>query len=346
MNQTERRKKEHIEIAVSEEVRAPYNFWDDVRLVHNALPEVDLHEIDTSVDIFNKKLNAPIIISGMTGGYSEGKRINETLARVAGEFQLGMGVGSQRSALENSKLKDTYSVIKNFDVPLRIANIGASQIVLWSEKEIEDNISNIIDMIDADALAICLNFLQEVIQPEGETHARGCIDAIDFITKTFDIPVIVKESGAGISGNVAKRLAKLAIAGIDISGYGGTNFAAIEYYRAKMMKEWLYERLGKTFWEWGIPAPQSLIEVLDAIGDKFTVIASGGIRNGLDVAKAVALGADAAGVAHVMLKSAIEGYDRASREMKAIIEELRAAMFLVGAENIDRLKEVEVEIWI
>jgi len=346
VNRTEKRKKEHVDIAVKENVRADYNFWDDVRLVHNALPEIDMDEIDLSTNIFDRELGAPVIISGMTGGYREGKRINEILARVAEKYRIGMGVGSQRSALENENLKDTYAIVKEFDVPLKIANIGASQIVQWDKKMLTENIEKIIDMIDADALAICLNFLQEVIQPEGETHARGCIDAIDYLTEEFGIPIIVKETGAGISGNVAKKLSKLDIAGIDIGGYGGTSFAAIEYYRAKMMNSWLYERLGKTFWDWGIPAPISLMEVLEVVNDEITIIASGGIRNGLDVAKAIALGADCAGIAYTMLKAAVEGLEEAMREMKATIEEIRSAMFLVGAGNVEQLKSAEVELWI
>ncbi len=346
MNQTERRKAEHVDIAINEDVRASYNFWDDVRLIHNALPEIDIDDIDISTRFLEKKLKAPIIISGMTGGYRGGKKINEVLAKVAENYQIGMGVGSQRSALENKSLEDTYGIIKDFDIPLKIANIGASQIVRWNKKELIRSIDEIIKMIDADALAICLNFLQEIIQPEGEAYAKGCMNSIEIITKEFDIPVIVKETGAGISGDVARRLAKLDISAIDVGGYGGTSFAAIEYYRAKKMNDWLYERLGKTFWDWGIPTPLSLIEVADVVKDKVEIIATGGIRNGLDVAKAIALGADCAGIAYVILKQAVRGLDSAMREMHAIIEELRSAMFLVGAKDVDDLKSAEVELWI
>ncbi|RLF55181.1 MAG: type 2 isopentenyl-diphosphate Delta-isomerase [Thermoplasmata archaeon] len=346
MNQIERRKEEHVEIALREDVRADHNFWDDVRLYHNALPEMDIDDVDTSMTLLGKELDLPLIISGMTGGYRGGKKINETLAKVAESYRIGMGVGSQRSALENRKLEDTYSVIKDFDIPLKIANIGASQIARWSRKELLENVERMIGMIDADALAICLNLLQEVIQPEGEAHAKGCIKSMEIISDEFDVPIIAKETGAGISGEVAKRLIKVGISAIDIGGYGGTNFAAIEYHRAKRMKNWLYERLGKTFWEWGIPAPISLMEVSDAVRGKVEIIASGGIRNGLDIARSIALGADCAGMAYILLKKAVEGLDPAMREMEAIKHELRTAMFLTGSKEIEDLKRVEVEVWI
>jgi len=346
MNQIERRKEEHVEIALREDVRADHNFWDDVRLYHNALPEMDIDDVDTSITLLGKELDLPLIISGMTGGYRGGKKINETLAKVAESYQIGMGVGSQRSALENRKLEDTYSVIKDFDIPLKIANIGASQIARWSRKELLENVERMIGMIDADALAICLNLLQEAIQPEGEAHAKGCIKSMEIISDEFDVPIIAKETGAGISGEVAKRLIKAGISAIDIGGYGGTNFAAIEYHRAKRMRNWLYERLGKTFWEWGIPAPISLMEVSDAVRGKVEIIASGGIRNGLDIARSIALGADCAGMAYILLKKAVEGLDSAMREMEAIKHELRTAMFLTGSKEIEDLKRVEVEVWI
>jgi len=342
MNQTEKRKEEHVVIAINEDVSMHYNYWDDISLVHNALPEINEEEIDTSVTLFGKKLEAPILIAGMTGGYSGAKKINENLAKTAEKFQIGLGVGSQRSALENKELRDTYEVVKDYDIPLKIANIGASQIVKWGVEKSKNNIAKIIEMIDADALAICLNFLQEVIQPEGETDARGSYSAIKSLAEEIDIPVIVKESGAGISYDVAERLMKTKIAGIDVGGAGGTSFAAIEYYRARMIKDWLHERIGKTFWDWGIPTPLSVLEVRDAVKDKLSVIATGGIRNGLDGAKAIALGADVFGVAHAMLKPAVKGENHAAKEMEAIINELRAAMFLVGAESVKELSKVDL----
>jgi isopentenyl-diphosphate Delta-isomerase len=342
MNQTEERKKEHVQIALDEDISAHHNYWDDVHLVHNALPELNKEDIDLSSVLFGKKLGAPFIIAGMTGGYAEGKKINENLAAAAEKLQIGLGVGSQRAALENPKLKETYSIIKEYDVPLKIANIGASQIVLWEKDELLEHAKTIVDMIDADVLAVCLNFLQEAVQPEGEAHAKGCIDAITMLCKEFKKPVLVKESGAGISFAASQALYHAGVAGIDVGGAGGTSFAAVEYYRAQMKNETANMRLGKTFWDWGIPTPTAILEVGKAIDWKLPIIATGGVRNGLDAAKALVLGANAAGLAHCLLKSAMKDARTALFECELVVRELQTAMFLVGAENIDALSSVGV----
>ena len=343
MNQTEERKREHVQIALEEDVSAHHNYWDDVKLVHNALPEINEEEIDLSIKLFRKKLEAPMIISGITGGYSEGKKINENLAATAEKFQIAMGVGSQRAALENSQLKDTYSIINNYDVPLKIANIGASQMVLWDKKKILKNADAIVSMIDADVMAVCLNFLQEAVQPEGESHAKGCLETIDMLSREFGRPIIVKESGAGISFKVAKLLQKTKVAGIDVGGAGGTSFSAVEYYRAKMKGDKLNMRGGETFWDWGIPTPKSILEVGKAINWNLPIIATGGVRNGLDVAKALVLGANAAGMAHILLRPAIRDKQFTIFELNIIIKELRTAMFLLGADKVDKLSKADWE---
>lgn len=341
MNQTEERKREHIKIALEENVSAHHNYWDDITLIHNALPEINEHDINMNINLFGKRLGAPLIISAMTGGYSEGKSINENLAAAAEKFNIGMGVGSQRAALENNQLKETYSVINNYDIPLKIANIGASQMVLWDEDKILDNAEKIVDMIDADVLAVCLNFLQEVVQPEGEAHAKGCLDRIDMLSKNFDKPILIKESGAGISFDVAKRLISTNIAAIDVGGAGGTSFSAVEYYRAKSKEDYYNMREGKTFWDWGIPTPTSILEVGEAINWEIPIISTGGIRNGLDATKALALGASAAGIAHALLEAATKDKESIIFELDLIIKELRTAMFLVGADNVEKLSDVE-----
>lgn len=343
MKQTEDRKRDHINISLKENVSAHHNYWDDVKLIHDALPEIDENKIDLSIELIGKKLGAPLVISAMTGGYSEGKKINENLAAAAENFQIAMGVGSQRAALENSELKNTYSIIKNYDIPLKIANIGASQIVLWDKKKILENVEKIVEMIDADILAVCLNFLQEVIQPEGETHAEGCLETIDMLSKEFSRPILVKESGAGISYDVADRLKKTKIAAIDVGGAGGTSFSAVEYYRAKNKGDMHNMREGQTFWDWGIPTPTSLLEVGESTNWDIPIIATGGIRNGLDVAKALVLGAKAAGIAHTLLKPATQNKQSTIFELDIIIKELRTAMFLIGADNVEKLSELEVE---
>lgn len=342
MNQTEERKREHVQISLKENVSSHHNYWDDVHLIHNALPEINKFDIDLSTELLGKKLQAPLVISGMTGGYTEGKKINEHLAAAASKFQIAMGIGSQRAALENQRLIETYSVIKNYDIPLKIANIGASQMVLWDKKQILENANKIVNMIDADVLAVCLNFLQEAIQPEGEAHAKGCLATIDMLSREFGRPIIIKESGAGISGKIAHQLKKTKICGIDVGGAGGTSFSAVEYYRAKIKGDTYKMRAGQTFWDWGVPTPTCILEVGKATNWELPIIATGGVRNGLDIAKALVLGANAAGMAHALLKSALKDKKSLELELDVIMRELRIAMFLVGADTIDKLSTVEV----
>ena len=343
MNQTQERKRDHVQIAARENIAMTKNYWDNVDLKHNALPELNEQEINLATTFLGKRLGAPIVLSGMTGGYPEGKKINEHLAAAAAEHRLALGVGSQRAALENEKLKDTYSIITDYDIPLKIANLGASQIVLWKKDEVLENARKVVSMIDADALAICLNFLQEAIQPEGEAHAKGCLATIDLLSRELDIPIIVKESGAGISGSVASILRKTRIAAVDVGGAGGTSFAAVEYYRAKAKGDAIRTREGKTFWNWGIPTPTCIQEVGKATDWELPIIATGGIRNGLDAAKALVLGASAAGIAHAMLKPALKDAKTTVLECEAILHELRTTMFLVGADSIETLSSTEVK---
>lgn len=344
MNQTEERKREHVQISLTKNVSAHHNYWDDVILTHNALPEINEKEVDLSIQLFDKKLGAPLIISAMTGGYSEGKKINEHLASAAANFQVGMGVGSQRAALENQKLIGTYSVIKEYDIPLKIANIGASQMVLWDKKQILENAEKMVNMIDADVLAVCLNFLQEAIQPEGEAQAKGCLETIDMLSREFGRPIIVKESGAGISGKVAHLLKRTKIAGIDVGGAGGTSFSAVEYYRAKIKGDTYNMRAGQTFWDWGISTPTCILDVGKVTNWELPIIATGGIRNGLDIAKALVLGANAAGIAHALLKPAIKDKKTMQLEVDVCIRELRTAMFLIGVDTVEKLSTAEVKL--
>ena len=330
------RKKDHLEISINEDVNAPYNYWDDIEFVHNALPEIDMDEVDTTWNEFGKKMAAPIIIAGMTGGFEAAKEVNEELAKIAEKFQIGMGVGSQRAALEDESSVESYSVINNYNIPLKIANIGAPQLLEW--KDAVEKASKAIDMIKADVLAIHLNFLQEAIQVEGDRNAKGCLDKIQEVASSLSTPVIVKETGAGISKEVALRLCETDIAGIDVGGMSGTSFAAIEAYRAKKMGDSVQEELGYLFKDWGIPTPVSVMEVADVCHDAgMVVIATGGIRNGIDAAKAIAIGADAAGMASAFLEDG-------EKKMEVVLKALKTVMFLTGCKNLQELKEAE--IWI
>ena len=334
-SRTEQRKAEHVNIILEENVSAEYNFWNDVRLVHEALPEIDLDDIDTSVKLLGRRLEAPLVISSMTGGFGMGREINENLARGAAEVGVAMGVGSQRAALEKPELEDTYAVVKDHAVPLRFANLGAPQLVPQGAKRAYGpaDAKRAMDMVGAHALIVHLNFLQEVVQPEGDRRARGVLSAVKALAARF--PVMAKETGAGISRRTALALKKAGVKAIDVGGLGGTSFSAVEYYRARKEASTMKERLGATFWNWGIPTPASV--VLSDVG--LPIVATGGVRTGLDVAKGIALGATASGMARPLLEAAKASPEAVAAELRGVVEELKAAMFLTGASSIEELRE-------
>ena len=329
----ERRKSDHVEICANEDLGTSYIYWDDVRLVHDSLPEVDLDDIDTSITLFGRRLSAPIIISAMTGGYGKAREINRNLAAVAERFGIGLGVGSQRAALENPELAETYSVIKEFEIPLRIGNLGLPQLIPQGLKvplTVDDG-KAAMDMIDAHVLAVHLNYLQEVVQPEGDTRAKGGAKAIGKLAS--ELPVIAKETGAGMSRDAALRLKKAGVLGLDVGGLGGTSFSAVEYFRARSVGDATRANIGQTFWDWGIPTPVST--VVANVG--LPIISTGGLRSGLDVARAVSIGASCGGMAGRLLPAALEGEEALALEVRTIIDELKAAMFLVGAKDLAEL---------
>ena len=329
----ERRKGDHVEIVASEDLSQNYVYWDDIKLVHNPLPEVDLEEIDTSVTIFGRRLKAPLVISAMTGGYGKAEEINRNLASVAEEFGIGMGVGSQRAALENPEVARTYSVIKEFEIPLRIGNLGVPQLIkqgLTAPLGIEEG-KAAMEMVDAHMLAVHLNYLQEIVQPEGDTKSRGGLKALEKFAAA--LPVIAKETGAGMPRETALKLKGAKVRGIDVGGLGGTSFSAVEYYRAKSAGDSSRVNIGKTFWDWGIPTPVAV--VVANVG--LPVIATGGLRSGLDVARAIGIGASSAGMAGRLLPAALVSKEALTIELRTIIDELKAAMFLVGAKDLKEL---------
>jgi len=337
---TGERKIDHLEICLKENVQARLvtTGFEEIHFVHKALPEINRKEIDLSTRIFNHKFSAPLIVESMTGGASEATKINAAIARAVEKLGLGMGVGSQRAALENPKVEKTFSIARK-EAPdaFIIANIGAPQLAKgYGVKEAE----KAVEMLDADALAIHLNPLQEAIQPEGETSYVGIVDAIEKIAKGLDVPVIVKETGCGIASAEAKQLEAVGVAAIDVAGAGGTSWAAVEYYRAKNQGDESRLRLGENFWDWGIPTAASLVEATQRV--RIPVIASGGIRSGIDIAKALALGACLTGVAYPVLDPAFHGAEEVEKKLHLIIEELRNTMFLVGADSVQKLKKVPV----
>ena len=338
---TSSRKLDHLRICAECDVESGDAGFADIRFVHNALPECDMGTIDVSSRFLNHTFSSPLFISAMTGGHPGTKDTNARLARAAERYGIGMGVGSQRAALENPSLADTFSVVRD-EAPhaFLVANLGVVQLrdhgIEWAERAVE--------MIGADALAIHLNFLQEAIQPEGDHNALGCFAAIEDLARSFKKPVIVKETGCGISAATARRCWGAGVRAIDTGGWGGTSWAAVESVRADESGNAGDKKLislGQDFATWGIPTVVSLAEVLATGGP---VIASGGLRSGLDVAKGLAFGADLCGMALPFLKPAMKDDNALSGVIDTIHRELTVAMFLTGSARIADLRKASLHI--
>jgi isopentenyl-diphosphate delta-isomerase len=341
MNQTSKRKIEQLQICTEKDVEVRESCFEDLKLIHVALPEIDKEEISLKTEFLNFSFSYPIMIASITGGHPETKQINAILAEAAEALDVGIGVGSQRAALEDAEQEASFRVVRDVAPDSFIyANLGAPQLKEYGIEGVE----RVIDMIDADAVAIHLNFLQEAIQPEGNVDARGCLGAIGEVCDAIKKPVIVKETGAGIGYAVAKKLHDIGVSAIDVGGFGGTSLAAAEIYRAKAEQDDLGEHLGDLFgWDWGITTVESIVEC-SAIPFPSPIIATGGIRNGLDVAKSLALGADICSAALPFLKPAMEHLNAKSvvAKIAEMGEELKIAMFLTGCRTPADLKEAEV----
>ncbi|MEM3555889.1 MAG: type 2 isopentenyl-diphosphate Delta-isomerase [Candidatus Micrarchaeia archaeon] len=329
---TEKRKAYHLKICCERKVEFSRKStgFEDVELIHNALPELNLDEVDVSCEFFGKKLSAPIIIEPITGGSHEAKKINKTLAAAAESSGVALGLGSQRAMIEKPSLANTYCVRDVApNIPL-IGNIGITQLL---EHDV-NRIADAVEKVEADALFVHLNPLQEVVQPEGNKKFKGCLSALQKLTAEISVPVIVKETGAGISREVAVELKNTGVKGIDVAGAGGTSWGAVELIRSSREEEWL--------WEWGIPTALSIVEVASVC--ELPLIASGGIRSGVDVAKAVALGADYAGAALPFLKATKKGEKAVVNELERWKEQLKVCMFLTGSRELSSLSNSPVII--
>jgi isopentenyl-diphosphate delta-isomerase len=336
--ETRKRKADHIKICLNEAAQAKEaaTGFADIQFIHRALPEVDRAKIDLSTTVFGHKFSAPLIVGAMTGGTAEATRINAAIAEAVEHLNLGMGVGSQRAAIEDPKLEKTFAVArKKAPNAFLIANIGGVQLVHgYGVKEVK----KAVEMIEADAVAVHLNALHEAVQPEGQTNFKGVLAKIAEIAGAVDAPIIVKETGGGIAAEDAEKLEAAGVKAIDVGGAGGTSFAAVEYYRSEVTSmEYL---LGGVFWDWGIPTAVSLVEATQTV--KIPVIASGGVRTGVDMAKALALNACLASIAQPMLQTAVEGANETESKLSILIEELKNTMFLVGAENVQQLAKTPV----
>ncbi len=328
----DQRKADHIKINLEQDVRSALTSGlEHYRFVHQALPELDLEAVDTSLTLFGKKLAAPILISSMTGGAPEAGEINRRLAAAAQAVGAAMGVGSQRAALEHPELAATFAVARQAAPDLLLfANLGAVQLNYGYGP---DECRRAVDMIAADALILHLNPLQEAVQAGGDTNFAGLAKKIEAICKALETPVIVKEVGWGISEETAKRLAECGVAAIDVAGAGGTSWSQVEMHRAP---DEFTRQLAATFVGWGIPTAESLLHV-KKVAPEMTVFASGGLKDGLDIAKCIALGATLGGMAGPFLKAAAVSEEKAVEMLALTRRQIQVAMFAAGAARLTDL---------
>jgi isopentenyl-diphosphate Delta-isomerase len=336
LTKTQQRKKEHLELCLDTDsvTNSSGTGLDRYRFLHNALPELDIAELDLSTTFLGKRIKAPILISSMTGGFDLARKINRNLAAAAQELGLAMGVGSQRVALEEPAVADSFQVRDLAPDILLLSNLGAVQL---NYGYTVDHCRRAVEMIHADALILHLNVLQEAVQPEGNRNFKGLTEKIANICRNLDLPVVAKEVGNGISAEVAVKLRGAGVAAIDVAGKGGTSWYSVEAQRAA--------KKGKpaetTFANWGIPTEEALVAVRQAVPD-LQIVASGGIRSGLDIAKSIALGADLAAFGQPLLASALESSDKVIEFLGGIIYEIKVAMLCVGAPDLTALKKIKL----
>lgn len=326
------RKVDHIELCTREQVefRGKTTLLEEVELFHDSLPEIDVDDIDLGLEIFGRSLRAPLLITGMTGGAPQAEKINRDLATVAQEFGLAFGVGSQRAILRDRSVAKTYQVRDVAPDILLLGNIGGVQAAEMSTGEVQD----LVDLIGADALCVHLNPGQELIQPEGDRRFRGVVDAIRRLVEELSVPVIAKETGCGLSHRALARLKATGVQWVDTSGAGGTTWIGVETLRTAADQR----TIGEMFWDWGIPTAPSILWAKSA---GFNVIGSGGLRNGLDCARAIALGADLAGMALPWLRAAHdEGHAGATKFAHATLSALETACLLTGSQDVKELQNV------
>lgn len=330
--QTERRKNEHIDIVLNENVNAKRltTGLEHYQFIHNALPELDFDQINLETSFLNKRLKTPFLVSAMTGGSQRAEAINLHLAEVAEQRGWAMGVGSMRAALENEQLTHTFQMRKVAPTMPLLANIGAVQLNYGYTIE---HCRRAVDLIEADALVLHLNSLQEVIQPEGNTNFKGLLSKIKQLCRQLEVPVGVKEVGWGISADVAVKLVDAGISFIDVAGAGGTSWSEVEKHRSD---DPVYKQAADTFADWGNTTADCIIEVNNSLPQQ-TVIGSGGIRNGNEAAKAICLGANLVGFGQSLLHAAVKSKEDVEQRLSQIELELRIAMFGVGIQRIDDL---------
>lgn len=328
-----KRKTEHLDVVLNQNVRtASSTGFESVRFLHNAMPELDLDAVDLSAEFLGKRLGAPFLISSMTGGPMKAALINENLARAAGALGIAFAVGSQRVAVEGGGQAGFNRTLKAHmgKMPL-LSNFGAAQLARDGGV---DMARRVVEMIEADALIIHLNPVQEAVQHGGDRNWSGLFKRLEALVKVSDVPIVIKEVGFGISGDLAAKLWQAGIRTIDVAGAGGTSWAAVEAGRAPNER---LRAIAETFRDWGIPTARAIVDVRTACPEA-TVIASGGIRSGLDAAKAIRLGADMVGQAAGVLRAALESPEAVIAHFEDRIEELRIACFCTGSANLKALR--------
>ena len=329
----DQRKADHIKINLEQDVRSALTTGlENYQFIHEALPELDLNRLDTSLNLFGKTLSSPILVSSMTGGTAEAETINLRLAEAAQETGIAMGVGSQRAAIEHPEQASSFQVRRVAPDILLFANLGAVQ---FNYGYGIDQCRQAVDMIEADALYLHLNPLQEAVQDAGDTNWVGIAKKIEEVCKQLEVPVIAKEVGWGISEKTAKLLADCGVSAIDVAGAGGTSWSQVEMHRAP---DEFTRQLAATFVGWGIPTSDSILNVKKAVPD-MTIFASGGIKDGLDIAKCIALGATLGGMAGQFLKAAAISTGQAVEMMKLTKRQIEVTMFATGAASLNRLVE-------
>ena len=335
----ERRKADHIRINLDEDVgfdRLTVGF-ENYRFIHQALPELDLNSIDLTTQLFGKALKAPVLISSMTGGTEQAQQINVNLAQAAQQYGVAMGLGSQRAGIARPETADTFKVRHIAPDILLFANVGAVQFNYGFDVE---HCYEAVEMIEADALILHLNPLQEAVQPEGDVNFVGLAKKIEAVCKRLPVPVIAKEVGWGISEQAARMLADAGVSAIDVAGSGGTSWSQVEMFRAP---DDLHRRVAAAFRDWGIPTTES-IQMVKRAAPHLPIIASGGIRSGIDIAKAIALGASIGGMAGPFLKAATISAEVVAETLEETIRVLRIAMFAAGAGDIAALQQTPLVI--
>jgi isopentenyl-diphosphate delta-isomerase len=326
------RKSDHIRINLENNVQSGLTTGlEHYRFIHQALPELNLDQVDVSQALFSKTVRAPLLISSMTGGTIEAAAINLTLAEAAQATGIAMGLGSQRAAIDNPDLAATFRVRQIAPDILLFANLGAVQL---NDHYGVPECQRAVDMIQADALILHFNALQEAVQPEGDTRFAGLAKKIEAVCKALSVPVIAKEVGWGFSEQDARRLAEAGVAAIDVAGAGGTSWSQVEMHRAKDESQ---ARLAAAFVDWGIPTAEAILNVRRA-APGVLVFASGGLRTGVDIAKCIALGARLGGMAGPFLKAATNSLEAVIQTIYEIQREIRVAMFAAGAGSLDQLQ--------